>query len=247
MAMTSHKAQPIGSPQLPPPAIVSPLWAFIGVGVDLMPPEVLEARHVRTIGIRCLAGIGALVVLLGAIVAVTKIQTSRAQDDLAAEQTTTITLQTQQRKYSEVALVQAQTAAIQTQLGQLMSADISWSAFIGAVRGAAPAGVAIQTLTSSVSDPNALASGGENGYGVLDVSGQGHIGVIQITGTAPDPVAVAVYTDALAALTGIAVPHPTYNSAADGLTFTMQAVVTETLLTKRFAVAAPTPGTTGVK
>jgi Tfp pilus assembly protein PilN len=115
--------------------------------VNLLPPEILQARRFRRTQ-RMLAGVlAATVVLAAAATAWAAHDVDSAQDDLQTVAARTTTLHTQEQRYAEVPTVLAQvdaaTAARQAALGD----DVLWYRFLGDLAVATPPGVWLGSVT----------------------------------------------------------------------------------------------------
>jgi Tfp pilus assembly protein PilN len=205
--------------------------------VNLLPPEIEEARRFRKVqtglGAGVLAAIGAVVVLLLAANG----QVSDAQDQLDAEQARETSLQTEVAKYNEVPEVYAAVDAGEAELSQAMAKEIRWSYFLNDLSLNTPGKVWLTSMTAT-EQVDATAVGGAPVAGVTSFGTPG-IGTVTFQGKGYTHNDVASWLKALASEKGVADAYFT-NSAQeqigteDSVTFKSQAVITEDLLSGRF-------------
>jgi hypothetical protein len=122
---------------------------------------------------------------------------------------------------------------------------------LATIRGDAPAGVGLTSIssqiTTSAAGNTAATAGSAPIYNALNGSGKTPIGTLTIIGTANNKDQVAGYGDKLAGVTGLVTPVPTnFNSTARPFTFTITAIITSDALGGRYHVAtATTPAAQG--
>ena len=159
MATTTDPApQPSPAPR-PSPVMPGQPLRFVAVRANLMPDEVINARRTEVVRRRVVIGLGALLVLLLGGFGSAWLQTASANGDLSDEQHRTQALLDQQQDYAPLVAAQKQTADINAQLAQLMVGDVRWQPMTATVRGDAPAGVGITTLSVQITTRAAGATG----------------------------------------------------------------------------------------
>ena len=202
--------------------------------VNLLPPEIGAARRLRTLKAGLGAGVGASVLVVGALVLLAAGQVSAAQDDLDASKARGTALQAETTKYDEVPAVYAAVAAKQAQLELAMGREVRWSYFLNDLSLTTPGKVWLTSvaITQNV-DQSAVAAPvaptyGTTGIGTLVVRGSG--------GTHND---VAAWLRSLAGQKAVADPYFTRSTEEkigdqDSVSFDSQAVITEAALSGRF-------------
>jgi Tfp pilus assembly protein PilN len=211
---------------------------FVAIRANLMPEEVLSARQVVVVRKQVLLGLVAVVVALIGWYGLSWWQTSSANSALESTQRQGEALQSQQNQYTPLVQAQAQIANIRTQLQQLMGGDIPWKTMISSVRGAAPAGLVVQSLTGTLTPANIAGS-----PNVLNETGTASVGTLTVTGTAPDKRTVAAYADALGKVKGVTAPLiSAVQASSRPVTFTIMAVLTTDALGGRYTAPAATGG-----
>jgi Tfp pilus assembly protein PilN len=211
---------------------------FVAVRASLMPDEVLSARQVLVVRKQVLLSLVAVLIALIAWFGLSWWQTQSANSNLDDLQRQGVALQSQQGQFTPLVQAQAQITNTRGQLEQLMVGDLSWKTMLTTLRDKAPAGVALQTISGDVTDS---AAGTANATGVLNQTGSSSIGVLTVTGTAPDKRTVAAYADALSRVKGVAAPLiSSVQSAARPVTFTITADITSDALGGRYATSDAT-------
>jgi type IV pilus assembly protein PilM len=209
-------------------------WRIPSLAADLLPDEVVEARRAGRARTRVLAAVGAFTVLVGAWYGVARVQTSDAQDALDATTAQAQDLQRQQHAYAGLIGTQASIAAVHGQLKGLMADDLSWRAVLAQLDAAAPAGVELSAITTTLNSGVAGAEGAQTNA-LPSMSGRKVIGKLTVTGFGTDKPAIAAYLDALAKLSIVDSPLLTdVIRESEGLRFTAQLNVTTAALGGRF-------------
>ena len=229
---------------VPPPPAQTPAreatggLRFVAIRANLMPAEVLSARQLVVVRKQVLIGLVAVLVALIGWYGLSWWQTSSANSALEATQRQGEALQSQQSQYTPLVQAQGQIANIRTQLQQLMSSDLPWKTMISSVRGAAPAGLLVQSLTGAITPANVTS-----GADPLNQTGTASVGTLSVTGTAPDKRTVAAYADALAKVKGLTAPLiSAVQASSRPVTFTIMAVITTDALGGRYSTPAPATG-----
>lgn len=236
-----------------------------GIFADLTPPELLNGRRLHRLRRVLLAAVIASVLLVaGGFGAGVWLQ-AKATRDLTGQQARTTVLQAQQGRYTGVTQIQQATAAVNTQLAQLMGGDTDVAGLLTAIRAVQPATVNVTaeqvTVTAAAAGGAAPAAATAAGGGSLDTSGATQIGKITLSGTVGSLDDFAVYVNALQHVHGIVDVLPSTvatagtagtaaaggggaagSGAAAGYQFSLTMAVTGARLSHRFS--APTPGAT---
>lgn len=238
-----------------PPA--SQLWSSMpgwGITANLLPPEIIAARRLRVVRKMIVGVLIAVVVLGGAGYAYAFFQQRTAQSQLSAEKSKTAELVQQQQKYAEVVQLAGTIAHIKGQLATLMAGDVDTSKLVDETVAALPPGGSITQLqvaltngpatSASTSSSTITAAGG----GVLDLSGQVHIGSMSVVGTARSMTDIAGYVNALSLLPGVVEVYPASQGTGttpNAIQFTIEVTLTDKLLTHRYDVVSATAPTGG--
>lgn len=219
-----------------------------GLWFDLTPPELVNARRVRTLRRWIAAGLVVVVGLVAGAWFLSTMSAGHANSALADEQSKTAALRSAQQRYTVVTTLTGATTTIQQQLGTLLADDVDTSALLGSLRSALPSGVRLERVQLSVdAETNRAAAAGDAAS--LDTSGHPHIGTVTLSGTASGVDGVATYVSALGRTKGFTDVVPTSSSGGEkGFTFSITLALTDQVLTHRFdtaaASASPGAGTT---
>jgi hypothetical protein len=227
------------------PAVVAPervdLWSAIpgwGIAANLIPSELIAARRLKSLR-RLLAGGIALLLLVGGVgYYLAAIEKSSAAADLVTAQDQTAQLLEQSRGYGEVVAIQGSINEVNTQLAQVMTADVDLSALMGELTTSLPKSMII--TQESITINLAAAAGGATDPAAisgLDTSGLPRIGTITIGGNGQTLDDLADYTDRLSTINGLVDVLPVSNNAnASGTDFHVAAGLTDAALSHRFNV-----------
>ena len=213
-----------------------------GIVANLIPPEIVAARRLATLRKVIVVALVAVLLLAGAGFGYAYWQVHRASNQLAAEKGHTTSLLAQQQRYGEIVRINSDITHIQGQLQTLLGSDVDVPTLMVRVLAVHPPGTTLSqaTLTlnaGSTSQSNQAAAG--TGAGMLDASGQTHIGTIALTGQTTGLPAVAAYVTALAALPGVVAVYPTsQQNNGKVVQFTIQLTLTDELLSHRYAAPA---------
>jgi Tfp pilus assembly protein PilN len=212
---------------------------FVVIRANLMPEEVLSARQVVVVRKQVVLGLVAVLVALIAWYGLSWWQTNSANSALEGTQRQGMALQSQQNQYTPLVQAQGQIANIRTQLEQLMVGDLQWKTMINSVRGAAPAGLVVQSITGNITPPTGTPT-----TNILNTSGAAAVGTLNVTGTAPDKRTVAAYADALGKVKGLTSPLISgIQASSRPITFTIAVPITADALGGRYST--PTVATGG--
>jgi Tfp pilus assembly protein PilN len=235
--MTATTLPPAPAPG--PAASVQPN-RFVSIRANLLPPEIADKRRLRLLKRRSGLGLALLVVVLLVWYVFVVLQTTTTRSDLSSAQHKGRSLLSQEQQYGPVVSAQTQSAAIRTELAQLMVGDVDWTAMLKSLQSGAPSGVKITTVTASMQQS---ASSTVSGLGVLNQTGQLPVGTLTIGGTAPDKNSVAAFVDRLTKIRGLAAPFPaSVNGDKGTVTFSANVIITNSVLGGRFTTPASTGG-----
>lgn len=121
--------------------------------VNLLPPEIREARVLKTVK-RVLALALVLVVALCAVGYVfALLDKGTASEELATAQSDTVRLQADQQQYAEVPRVLGQLATTKAARELGMSTEVLWADYYGALAAVLPADVSMDNLTITQATP----------------------------------------------------------------------------------------------
>lgn len=221
---------------------------ILTITADLLPEEVVAARRARRTRAWVLAVVGVVLLALGGWYLIAEHGTSEANADLEAVTTQQTRLQRQQATYATVVNVQAETQTIARQLNTLLANDLQWADLIKVIRDTGrESGVTVEGIAASLNPTTAQgASAATSASGSLPTtSGAKSIGMITITGTAPDKPSVAKYVDSLGTLTTVANPFVSSVSAksdANAVQFELSVDITDKALCGRFTTKCKTSG-----
>jgi Tfp pilus assembly protein PilN len=98
--------------------------------VNLLPPEIEQARQFRRVQFGLGGAVLASVVVAGALFLAANADVGKAQDDLDANKAQATQLQSNVDEYAEVPLVFGKVEAARAQLGQAMGQEVRWSYFL---------------------------------------------------------------------------------------------------------------------
>jgi hypothetical protein len=222
---------------------------ILTITADLLPEEVVAARRARRTRGWVLAVVGVVILALGGWYLVAEHGTNEANADLEAVTTQQTRLQRQQAAFADVVNVQADTQTIAKQLTTLLGNDLQWADLIRIVRDTgSDAGVKVEGIAAALNATTAQggASAATSAAGTLPTtSGAKTIGMITITGTAPDKPSVAKYVDSLGTLTTVANPFVSSVSAKSStraVQFQLSVDITDKALCGRFTTKCKTTG-----
>jgi hypothetical protein len=207
-----------------------PVTRTLAIAADLLPVEITDARRTRRIRWRAVAVVVVFAVLLGAGYAAAIGRASAANRALRASQDRVDQLTTQQRRYSEVVRVQAESQAIRTQLAALLGNDLEWAPLLASLQRLAPTGVRVTSVSGALLSGKPAA-----GKTPAATAGTRAVGTLVIGGSSPTKIALAAYLDALSTVAGLANPVLANVSQHDGAQqFTVQVDITDAILSGRW-------------
>ena len=182
---------------------VAELWPASGYRlprVDLLPPEIRAARHLRRVQQGLGAGVVVVLLLVSGATALAESSASTARDELAAAQARTAALQAEQAQYAEVTQVLSQLEEVESARARAMAGDVLWASYLDEISGRAPAGVWLQQLGVAL-QPTAVAGGvpAEAADPLADPA----IATITVVGSGGSYEDVAAWLDGLTAVPGL--------------------------------------------
>jgi Tfp pilus assembly protein PilN len=237
--MTATLVPPTAAPKTPASDL-----RFVAIRANLLPDEVVSARQAEVVRKQVLLALVVVLVLLLGWFGLSWWQTSSANGDLDSSQRQGIALQNQQAQFAPLVKVQSDVADIQSELQRLMIGDLSWKRMLTTLRAEAPTGVTITSVSGTLTVLAAAASGQLDAT-ILNASGKPTVGLLTVSGTAPDKRSVAAYADRLATVPGLTAPLiSSVEATAHPITFTVTVVITSDALGGRHAIVT-VPTTTG--
>jgi hypothetical protein len=216
------------------------LWNSLpgwGIAANLIPPELIAARRLRSLRKLLAAGIAVLLLIGGFGYYLAATENSAAAADLVSAQDRTIQLLDQSRGYADVVAIQGTISGVHSQLAQVMSADVDLAALMGELSSALPETMMITQESITISPVGVAGDAGSTAAaGGLDTSGLPRIGTITITGTGQALDDLSDYLDRLRAIEGVVDVLPVSNSlaASSGTEFNVTAGLTDAALSHRF-------------
>lgn len=214
----------------PPPALWSTLPGW-GIAADLTPPELINARQLRTLRRLLAVGIACLLAICAAGFVLASSEKSSALTALATQQDRTSLLQAERARYSAVASMQGSIGQVRAQIAEVMGADVDLAVLMNELSSSLPSTMTIDQESITISAAgvaDATASG-------LDTTGLPRIGTITLSGTGQSIDDLSDYVDALSAITGLVDIVPVSNSASDASTqFSITIGLTGASLSHRF-------------
>jgi Tfp pilus assembly protein PilN len=143
--------------------------------VNLLPPEIEQARQFRRVQYGLGGAVLAAVVVAGALFVAANAEVGKAQDDLDANKARATQLQSNVDEYAEVPLVFGKVEAAHAQLGQAMGQEVRWSYFLNDLSLKIPRHVWLDSMT--VTSTPAVAIPTVDQYaaiGVATIAFEGH-------------------------------------------------------------------------
>jgi Tfp pilus assembly protein PilN len=165
--------------------------------VNLLPPEVHQARKLRRVQAGLGAGVAVVAVVLGGLYVTQANAASNAKDDLAAAQARHATLQAQAATYSDVPKTIQAIDAAQAARQQAMANDVLWYRYLNDLSYVTPANTWLTELSLKT-------AGGDANTAALGTTG---IGSVQVKGQSKKHVDVAAWLNALGKETGFTQPY----------------------------------------
>ncbi|HUR51636.1 MAG TPA: PilN domain-containing protein [Mycobacteriales bacterium] len=164
--------------------------------VNLMPPEVAEARAMRRVQMGLGAAGLAAVAVVGLLYVSASHSVSSAESDLADSKTQTTALQGQVAKYKDVTATINAANAAQAQLVTAMGDEVRYSQLLNDLSLAVPSTVWLKNLSFASTAPTAAAPGAAP----VSYNGALPIGTMTVSGIGFSHDDVALWLDAVAGL-----------------------------------------------
>jgi hypothetical protein len=199
-----------------------------GISVDLTPPEILDARHVRVLKRLIALGLVLVVVVATGVSLLALDDKSTAQGSYDAAQARTTELRAQAGAYAEVTILSAVTRDITAQVATLMTHDVDFVVLMRLVRAGLPPRVQL-TSESIVLAPAEVAAATPAG------TEPAIVGSISLAGTGDAIKDLAPFLATLNHLPGVVDVLPTSTIRTDtGMAFTLSMNITGDLYTHRY-------------
>jgi Tfp pilus assembly protein PilN len=160
--------------------------------VNLLPPEVHQARKLRKLQLGLGAGVALVIVAIGGFYVLESQNKAAAADELASVQAQTTTLNAQKAQYADVPKTIAAIEAAEDARQNAMSNDVAWYRYLNDLSYITPAHTWLTTMTVTA---NGASTSGANGTSTLQPPG---IGTITFAGVAKKHNDVAAWLDAAA-------------------------------------------------
>ncbi|MEX0875186.1 MAG: PilN domain-containing protein [Actinomycetota bacterium] len=204
-------------------AVIAP--SRLDVPVNLLPQEIKSEQRVRRVFGIAAAGALALVVLLGTVTVVQRMQVASSERTLAAEQTKAAALRTEVGQLREFEVLQASIVNNRRLLGGALNADIAWSRFLDDLDTTMPADAWLTGMTVS----------GKPGVTAL---GEPSLGTAQYQGFVTSMPALAGWLDKMSTIKGLRFVYLSNGTKQDQngrsvISFTATAHLTEQMLSGR--------------
>lgn len=165
--------------------------------VNLLPPDVRQARTLGVVKRWLLASVGVTAFAVGTVGAVAHLQSQVAQSELAQAEAETAAMQAEQRPFASVRTVQAEVGTLRAARQYALAHEILWSDHLGAIAAVTPPGVGISTLDYTGANP---LTAGPVSADPLAASGVGSLAFTALAAEVPD---TAAWADALDGLPGL--------------------------------------------
>ena len=214
------------------------LVTYTSPRVNLLPPEIFEARKLRRTQIGLSGVVLAVVAAAGAGYFFAAASADAAQDELATEKAKTSVLQAEQAKYAEVPKVLAQVDSAKAAQETAMATDVLWDRYLNDLALTYPSEVWLGNLTATVAGTAGTPAAAAPVAGSNPLATPG-IGTITFTGTALAHSDVASWLDVLDGTPGFADGYFTNSTRSeidgqDVVEFTSNVVVTGDALSHRY-------------
>ena len=211
--------------------------------VNLLPPEILDARGFRKVQVRlALAVVATIVLVVGGVVWAQR-QVGSARESLDAATAQTTVLRRQEARYAEVPKVTSAVASAEAAREQALAQDMLWYRLMSDIALATPSNVWLTTLsvTLSTSPTGAASSSGSAGATTGgDPLVPPGIGKVAVTGTATSLPDIAAWLEAIVKVRGLdastlqTATRANTSGGAGELQFTSQIVIMDSALSHRY-------------
>ncbi|MEN0128156.1 MAG: hypothetical protein AAGC49_01860 [Brevundimonas sp.] len=209
--------------------------------VNLLPPEVVEARGLKALKRKLLVLVVAVAALCVIGFGYGKMQGASASSELSDAEAKTTQLQAEVQKYAEVPATIAQLKKVEGSLAAAMATDVDWKKAVAQIAAVLPDTVSIDTYTVAGATPMEAAAG------PADPLQSPSVGTISFTLRATEAADTAPWIDAMNSLPGFQdawFSQATTSSDDGGDFFQIQGSVqfTQDRYTNRFAADAAEKG-----
>jgi Tfp pilus assembly protein PilN len=208
--------------------------------VNLLPPEIGDARRLRKVKAGLGVGVLAAVGVVAALFLAASSDAASAQDDLDANKAEGARLQQQTLQYANVPAVIAKVDAAKAQRDAAMAPEVRWSFYLNDLSLQIPASVWLTSVAVTQNVEGQAAPATPADAATYQTPG---IGVINFEGLAYGHTDVAKWLEMLARQKGFTQPYFTNSAEDDSLVasdgskavkFTSSVTVTEDALSRRF-------------
>ncbi len=180
--------------------------------VNLLPPEVGDARKADVAKRWAVIAVIAAVVLSAAGWGVAQMGQSAADDKLSDAQAETAQLRAEQQRYAEVPQVLAQQDLLRATRDAAFATDVDWATYLGAALNVLPAGTSLEKIDANLTTP---MTGEVGPVDSLDQAGIGQLTIVGRSSTVPDAGAVIAAMNSIQGLTESRVTSVEYVSDPD--------------------------------
>jgi Tfp pilus assembly protein PilN len=211
---------------------------LLPISADLMPPEIVNDRRDRKVRALVIVAVAAFTALLVGFYAITRYQTTLAEEDLANAQSEVTTLTQKQKDFKELTETKSASKKITDQLKVLLANDLQWGPLLTAIRGIAPDGVLVTGATASIAAGDMQA----NPNNLPKTYKDKQVGTLTLVGTSADKAKVAAFSEALGKVKGLGDPLVTNVAVSeDGFRYGIQVDITSAALGGRYTPASASP------
>ena len=203
--------------------------------VNLLPPEIAEARRFRKVQGGLALAVLASVVAVGGLYVLAVADTGQAQTESDAQTARSRQLTVETKRYAEVPAVYAQVEAGQAQLNLAMGKEVRWSFFLNDLSLITPNKVGLISVTAAQTIDGVTTSAPAQGSDYL-VPG---VGRLTFDGQGMTHNDVAAWLDALSRQEGLTQPYLSVSKNLtvgdeDIVSFSSQATLTEDAFSGRY-------------
>jgi hypothetical protein len=203
-----------------------------GIFADLMPPELVAARGLKSLQKKILVVLIVVVLICAGGYGYALTKHSSAASALSQAQAKTTRITAEQGKYASVTQIQNTTREVQSQIAGVMTDEVDFAALLGKIRGALPGSMSITTTTLTMVATASTAAGVS-----LSGSGAARIGTVTIAGAGQTLDDLSTYVVALSKIPGVVDVIPSSNNSAGPITaFNLSFGITNELYTHRHDV-----------
>ncbi|WP_369052260.1 PilN domain-containing protein [Kineococcus terrestris] len=198
------------------------------VRVDLLPPEIGQARRDRRVRLALGGALAAVVGVCAGAYVITLGHVAVANDDLAVEQARTAALQAEQAPYAEVPKILAEVETAVSVQQAVSAGDVPWYSYLDQLAAVSPTELSFTSVTMQVTGTSTDATGA-----VADPLQQPGVASVTVAGQTTSQTKVADWLDAVAGIPGVADPtlsSSTFDPGTDVVTFDAGLTLTDAAL-----------------